>query len=722
MTKRRPKLLVSQLTRIAAPLLPERAARKSARDRFGHLKSDANNFGHPDELATLIAPYRMVSFDLFDTLVWREIALEDVQAKTAEFADRFLRGDHGPLPRGLLFHARRRHQEALKKAGMALKAGYRNEIDLEQVFDTALAPYIADPQVRARAVAAALAFEIETEARVLTVDPAMRDFLVKLRAQGKVVILISDMYFSETLLRDILTRLNLLHYFDHIFVSATVGVTKHSGKLFSHVDAALGSGDWKRIHVGDNWNNDVVQPRKAGWDALHYLNTANEMRKHELEVMTRLDGYRQPKARKRLLAEIRGTRPEGRLVRLVAAGFLGFARQVLSTAQRDGFDRVMFLTRDGTVYHHLIRQFLADSGAGDLLDLPRMEELAFSRRMGVLLTCPDSTNPDWEGHLRHVIGWLRGEGASLGSLMRAFGLTREEMEPLRGIDQWADAYLDGREECDIDLGAIIAQPELLAAVDAVVQAKRQRLVDYLEQKTLFGPDQRVLLVDIGYSGTVLKSFSEHIYAREAQGIATGARLEMMMFAASRHFDANLGQMHPRVSMRDPLMVGREDWRHRATALNFAWLEPFAVDRSRGSLQDFRADADGIIQPVFANAALSRNTMEREHLLEAAREVDQVLRRAPLAGEEAEALIARAISDSFSSPCRETLKGVAGLSHHGGLTDVVEGAVLTRIRPLHLRRDISRCLHEDRWVQGSMAASRLGWLNPLLNRIIGVTTR
>ncbi len=715
-------MLVPQFTRIAAGLAPERAARESAQRKFGNFKLDANNFSHPDQLAALLGPYRMVSFDLFDTLLWREIALEDVHAKTAAFGERLIRGDDGPLPRGLLLHSRSRHQETLKKAGMASKTAYRNEIDLADVFDTALAPYIADDARRARAVESLLAYEIETEHRVLTVDPAMRDFLERLRAQDKVLVLASDMYFSERWLRELLTRLDLLKYFDHVFVSATVGVTKHSGKLFDHIDATLGSADWRRLHLGDNWNNDVVQPRKHGWDALHYMNPENEMRKHRLELLHRLDAHRRPAAAQALLAQIRGDKPEDGLVRLVTAGFLSFSRQVLATAQQGGFDRVLFLTRDGTIYHHLIRQLIADTGAGDTLDLPQLADLAFSRRAGVLLTCPPCSDPDWERYIRHHIGWLRGGGASLGSLMRTFALSREDMAGARGFDKWVDAYLDGRDDCDVDLAAILAQPELAQAVDAAVQVKRQRVIDYLDQQDLFLPDQRVLLVDIGYSGTVLKSLSEHMYALEAQGQRLGSRLVMMMFAANRYFAGNLGQMHPRASMLDPVMIGREDWRQRAAALNFAWLEPFAVDRTRGSLRDFQPDAQGVMQPVFGPAGLDRTPITRERILATAREVDAVLRRSPMPDREAEATIGRGISDCFSHPRRDTLQAVDGLTHHAGLTEVVEGGMLARVRPWRLRSDLARCMREDRWVQGSMAASRLGWLNPLLNRIIGITTR
>jgi FMN phosphatase YigB (HAD superfamily) len=717
-----PALLVSQMTRIAAMLAPEQAARQAAKRKFAKFTLDVNNFSHPDQLLALIAPYQLVSFDLFDTLVWREVALEDVHAKTAEFAGQMVLGDDGPLPEGLLLHARDRHQQAIKDAGMADADNYRNEVDLTDVFDSALAPYLQDPIRRARTVEALIAFEIETERRVLRVDPVMRDFLVNLRAQGKTVILTSDMYFSEYWLRMLLQDLGLLSLFDHVFVSATVGVTKNSGKLFDHIDTVLNSGDMRRLHLGDNWTNDVTRPREHGWYALHYFSVENEMRKDRLERVTRLGGHRRPAATKHLMDQIETTRPDHALVRLVSAGFLSFARQVASTAIQGRYDRVLFLTRDGTVYHHMVRQLIADTGAADLLDLPEFEDLAFSRRMGVLLTCPDMEDPDWQGYIHHHVHWMRGEAVTLGSIMRAFALTADDLAPMRGLDDRADACIGGMPDADLSFDDLMADPDLKQALDQALQTKRQRVVDYLDQHDLFAADQRILLVDIGYSGTILKSLSEHIYTLEKSGRSVRTRMSLMMLAANRFFTGNLGRMHPRAAMLEPTVIGRRDWRDRAAAFNFAWLEPFAVDRTRGSLRDFQPDDQGDLHPVFGPASPDEGPISRDLILQTARDVDQLLRMSPVSQADADQAIRRTIADRFSRPRRATLKAVDGLTHQAGLTDIVEGGLLGHIRLWNLRPDLSRCLHEDRWVQGSMTASRLGWLNPLLNRVIGVITR
>lgn len=703
-------------------LAPELAAREATRRKFGHLGLDSNNFSHPDQLTALLGPYQMISFDLFDTLIWRDVAIVDVHLKTAEFGERVITGDDGPLPSGLLIHCRGRHQEAVKAAGMVLRPGYRNEIDLADVFDTALAPYILDSGRRSRAVEALIAFEIETERRALLVNPIMRDFLVRLRGQGKVVILISDMYLRERWLRLILKDHGLDGLFDHVFVSCDVGVTKNSGMIFDHVDDVLRSHDWRKLHLGDNWENDVIRPREHGWDALHYFNRENEIHKDQLERISHLGVHRHPAAARRLIANIEAGDPDESLVRLISAGFLSFARQVLATACQGRFDRVLFLTRDGTIYHQLLDQVIEDSGAAASLNLPPLEDLAFSRRAGVLLTCPSWPDPEWPSYIQHHVRWMQDMPASLAAIISTFALTAEDMNEMQGMNLQVDLCINGTPGADIDFDNLMAMPEVLAGLNAALQAKRKRVIDYLDQQDIFAPDQKILLVDIGYSGTVLKSLSEYMYALEAQGQTLGTRITMMMFAANRFYAGNLARMHPRAAMLDPVMIGRANWQDRAAAFNFAWLEPFAVDRSRGSLRDFRPDKQGVIHPVFGPGNEDEGPVSRTRILRTARQIDRLLRMSPVGDKDVDTAIGQVIVERFARPKRSTLAAVTGLTHQAGLTETVEGGLLRQIRLWRLRSDLSLCLQEDRWVQGSMAASRLGWLNPLLNRVIGLISK
>lgn len=712
----------ARLKRVGAAIAPEWAAQYAARRAYDKAQPDPDHIGSAAKLTERLTSYDIISFDLFDTIVWRQIALEDVHAKTAGFADQFLTGDHGPLPTGLLLHARGRYQEEIKARGKDLKEGYRNEVDLTDVFNGALAPYIADPERRGRAVQAAMTYEIETESRILTVDPSMRKMLEDLNAGGKTLLLTSDMYFPEKHLKHLLKQLDLLHFFDHVFVSASVGVTKHSGMLFDHIDAFLGLDAARRIHIGDNATNDVAQPRSRGWDALHYFNRTNEERKHRLEASSRLGVPQNTRAARRLISDVTGTQADKTAVNLMAAGLSDFARYVISTTIREQFDRVLFLTRDGTLFRDLATQFLEATGAQAHLDMPQMEELAFSRRAGILLNYPGKDAPHWHDYLAGNVAWMSDLPASLRTIMRTFALTAADLDLPPDQRAEVESLLShDRPDSDIGISDLPNRPEMLDALDRALCNRRDRVRAYLEQMRIFDTEGRILLVDIGYSGTALKALSEHIYQCDADGLPTKSTLTMVMFSGNRFFAGNLPQMHPRVTMRAPYLIGCQNWRHLAAAVNSSWLEPFVVDRSRGSLEDFQTDTTGRLAPVFAKASGTPGP-QRAAVMQAARQAEAIRRRAPLSPDRASKAIADAILNRALRPRRADVATMRDLTHHAGLTHVEEKSVIHPIRPWRLQHDMAACLREDRWLQGSLANSRLGMITPLANRVIGLISK
>ncbi|MCL6285257.1 hypothetical protein M3P21_17145 [Ruegeria sp. 2012CJ41-6] len=705
-------------------MAPERAARTVARRQTALIQSDDNNFSAPRELNTLLMSYEVVSFDLFDTLVWRTVALADVHRKTSEFADRFLSGDDGPLPRELLLHARGRFQQMVKQRGMAQAPTPRNEVDLRDVFDGALAPYIRRPDRRARAVQALLDYEIETERQVLVVDPEMRDFLVMLRNQGKTLILASDMYLSEDLLRRLLIDLGLWDLFDHVFVSASVGVTKHSGLLFAHMDETLGLSDKRRFHLGDNWTNDVERPRAFGWDALHYFNPENERRKLELEKSEQFGAHLQARAARELLGQMKIDSARHGMLRLVAATFSLFSRQVLETAVAGGYDRVFFLTRDGTLFHELARQFLAGCGAGGKLPLPKMAELAFSRRVGLLLNYPEIDQPHWANYLRDNAQFLSRHPASLRGIMKSFGLGVKDLRVPDALRAEVEDCL-ASDDPETDIGFDIlrkTRPDIMKPLHAALIARRDRIRCYVDEMGLLNREEKILLVDIGYSGTAVKSLSEYINLQERSGQTVRSRLSLMMLAANRFLPGNLSRLHPRINIIEPAIIGRKDELQRAVAISFAWLEPFTVDRTRGSLRDFIPGPYGELIPYFAlPTPTGDGGVDRTTLLAAAGEFERMLRCSPLPAGCIDQSIIQMFTARFARPRRSTIRSMQSVTHHAGATEVRENSVILPIRPLHLRCDIRTCVSEDHWVQGSLKASGFGWLVPFFNKYIARIT-
>ncbi len=667
-----------------------------------------------------LVAHDVVSFDLFDTLVMRDIALADVQRKTSDFADAFVRADNGPLPKGLLFNTRNLLQQEQQRRCVLETGGSRNEIVLAEVFDAALAPYLSDDTARADAVAALVAYEVATEKSVLIVNADMLALLVRLKSAGRRLILISDMYLAAAHIDDILQSLGLAEFFDHVFVSSRVGLTKKSGAMFAHVDQVLGLDGTTRIHVGDNLNNDVDQPRLMGWEALHYVHPGHEKRRAELDIAARLGTATHGRAFRALLADY-GTGGKPGLEHLAAAGFAIFARRILSRAVQGRFDRVLFLTRDGTRFRDAITTFLHDQWPGGTKVCPPLGDMAFSRRMALLLNYPEMDDDDWQGYLIHSVLSLNRTPLSIRTIMRSFGIAAAELENL-SPDRRAevDGYLQGDDPAtDLGFDQLLAREDLLMPLHLALVARRQRIKTYLDQLGLFDRDERILLVDIGYSGTAMKSISQYMFAHEAEGRAVTSKLEVLLLAANRHHGWNLGQLHPRVTMHPGELIGTDDWRHRAAAVNFAWLEPFAADSTRGVLLDYTRDSSGRMQPVFArpptrpdNRAISEQMAQYEH----------ALRRSSLPAAEADRRMTAYWIGQVIQPGRSTINGIRAYRHQIGHADTVALDVMRPIRPHRLIGDIFHCIETDGWLQGSLRRSGFGLITGLVNRIAGLEAK
>ncbi|WP_434614324.1 HAD-IA family hydrolase [Tabrizicola sp. M-4] len=703
-------------------MFPDRMNAGQARRVAAALWRDGSVFSNPEDIFDELLRHELISFDLFDTVVRRRVPLEVVHRRTAEFGEAHFRGDAGPLPAGLLYGARHRLQAEVKARG--LQPGKRNEVRLVDVFDAALRPHVAEAVRRRGIVKALVAFEVETEIAVLEVDPRVRSVIERLRDAGRKVILVSDMYLDAADMENILTALDIRRLFDRVFVSATVGVTKASGLLFERVTDEMGVPAKRCIHLGDNGHSDVTQARSRGWHARHFVDAEREAERIRRELDLMSGPVAEAQAFRATMEEFCGdARPD--LRHLTAAAFSVFAREVLREAVRGGYDRVLYLTRDGTRFRWIAEDWIAGTAGLRKADLPPLQEFAFSRRAGILLNYPEMTDPDWQGYLTWTVGWLNGTPLSIRTIMRCFAVSPAELAgltPERRAE--VEGYLQGDDPAtDLGFDRLLQRPDLLEPLHGALLAKRERIIAYLDQIGLFDRAEKLLLVDLGYSGTAAKAISEHLWRRERQGRPAASRMTMMLLAANRFHRHNLKEMHPRIELRQGSLIRTDRWRDRAAAANFSWLEPFAVDRSRGSLRDFRKGPGGWV-PVFGpgeaggDPARAREVARQdEEMKVAVASYHAALRCGLLSVAEVDRRVVKAWIARVIHPDARAVAEVEARQHHGGLAEVRLESPVDRIDPRHLLPEIQRCLTSDRWIQGSLTRSRLRLITPFVNPIL-----
>lgn len=176
---------------------------------------------------------RAVTFDVFDTLLWR---------RTLYPADVF-----ALLPYGRVGRALRPLVEAVVTA--FCRRVLRREPALRDIYRSYL-PY--DPQ-----------HEVDLEARLTVAHPGCLSLVRDLAARGVPVLAISDMVMSGTQIAALLRAAG--YPLLPVLTSADEGVSKRvAGRLFDRALQRLGCSPAGVMHVGDDWHADIAMAHVRG--------------------------------------------------------------------------------------------------------------------------------------------------------------------------------------------------------------------------------------------------------------------------------------------------------------------------------------------------------------------------------------------------------------------------------------------------------------------------
>ena len=234
-----------------------------------------------------------------------------------------------------------------------------------------------------------------------------------------------------------------------IFASADLRRSKHTGRLFPAMLAALGRPASDIVHVGDNPVSDVARPRAHGIAArLAPRRPAAGERMPARHWAVRLADSRQRMMPTETQA---GPAADGRALAAYAAPLvLGFGLHILAEARRLGIGRIYFLARDGYLPLAVIRRLLAATGAGDgftLVYLPISRQAAASPLAKTYLDQAGFSAPGrrmvvdagWRGSLQTMLAELAGLSADdvVGCYL---GLWADALRPGFGPAQ-ASGYL-----------------------------------------------------------------------------------------------------------------------------------------------------------------------------------------------------------------------------------------------------------------------------------------
>ena len=450
----------------------------------------------PHELPSALDAFphlRVLSLDCFDTLLWRDThAPTDLFSRLPEIT---------PLQRG----------EAESRARSVAKYGRnRNEVTIAEIYEQLL------PNAAAGERDAAVAAELTAEARHCYAFAPTVQLMRKAKARGLQVVIVSDTYLDPGQLRDLIVAAagaEVGGLIDRIFCSSTFGKPKAQG-LYGDVLRKLSAKPNEILHIGDNPRADVQGVAPFGVHTLHLqqFSMLAEQRFRQEAAISALYHVREdrdiaaplPHRAALALAEPTAAGPAEALGLAVMGPMLhGFERwleaeaaelQARCDAKGQGKVHWLFLMRDGHL-PKLVHE--AAGGVGHALEISRFTAIAAS--------------------LRHDADPLHYVELELG--LRPQTLARQLLMPETQIA----GLMDGRSPSDASI-ALLVEMRKKASRAAILGRTRdlaQRLVAHVRAVADPAPGDTLMLVDLGYNGTVQNHVDELL--REELGVHVAGR-------------------------------------------------------------------------------------------------------------------------------------------------------------------------------------------------------
>lgn len=358
-------------------------------------ESAAAMSGHPSavDYAKKLAEYDVISFDIFDTLILRPFSAP---------TDLFFFMDE---PLGILdFHRIRMEMEA-RARGFHFEKHQNYEVTLAEIWELIEREAGIPAQT-------GMALEQALELEFCYANPFMAQVYEALRKQGKRIFITTDMYLPAQFIRGLLAKCGYSGY-EQLLVSCEYGKSKGSGKLFDEVLKLAGRGK-SVIHIGDNENSDVKQPRKSGLAATHYPNINKMALTYRAYDMSAMVGgaYRGIVANRLYSGEQQYSRAyEYGFIcgGLFVTGFCGF---IHNYCEQNKAEKVLFLARDGDILKRVY----------DFLYPGENTEYVYWSRMAAVKLMAEHNRYDY---FRRFIWHKTGEGKTANQILREL-----ELEPL----------------------------------------------------------------------------------------------------------------------------------------------------------------------------------------------------------------------------------------------------------------------------------------------------
>lgn len=187
------------------------------------------------DIINKIKPYEYISFDIFDTLLKRDVV------RPTDIFDIV----------GAIYHDPGFKNKRIQVEGDLRKNSGKEDITLQDIYDAMGQEYTSYKEA-----------ELETEKKALQLNRPLYEVYQYCKENHKRVLIISDMYLPSDFLKAILKKYAI--EYDACFISSDHGAQKVTGNLFKVALQQCMVQPSQVIHIGDSVRGDFLGARKAG--------------------------------------------------------------------------------------------------------------------------------------------------------------------------------------------------------------------------------------------------------------------------------------------------------------------------------------------------------------------------------------------------------------------------------------------------------------------------
>ena len=443
-----------------------------------------------------------ISFDIFNTAILRDVL------RPLDVFELVRKQSESIYQCSLTNYAQQRQKAEKKARKQAWQQRRIAEVNFEEIFDCLQKDYDLDIDL----VSTLQKLEIEAEINLCNRNEYIFSLYHYCLSEQKKIVFISDMYLPSDTIEQIL-RSSGYTEFQELFVSADFFKTKSQGDLYQIAIEKLGCSADEMLHIGDNYQSDIVSARNNGLKTYYYeapLKRSLKDRKFQREKLSKVFNahnsleesvylaaiinkyYSQPNFQENNFWYDLGFKNIGIL-------FLSFIGWLHAMVKKDRIEKIFFLSRDGYIMKRVY-----DLTAEVFDHLPKAEYLYASRRA---LNIPSIKKLD------EVALDFLASGTSVLKVSQF--LSRAGLEPKLYLQQLQRVGLNNLSEEIItseQYQKLRTFYQLIAEdIEKIAASEREKITQYLTSIDFF-QSHKIAIVDIGWHGSMQYSLTKIVNA------------------------------------------------------------------------------------------------------------------------------------------------------------------------------------------------------------------